>query len=79
MKDFPWKGIDHFQLVGHPMDRPIQVLQRHPVTGLVAARCDYAPTRLPIWGNENTFSFEPYYERMLQPKEQARWSITYDF
>jgi hypothetical protein len=37
------------------------------------------PTRLPVWGNENTFSFEPFYERMLQPKEQARWSITYDF
>lgn len=79
MKGFPWKGTHHFQLLGHPMDRPIQVLQRHPLTGLAAAACDYVPTRLPVWDNENTFSFEPYYERMLQPKERAAWSITYDF
>jgi hypothetical protein len=79
MKNFPWKGVDHFQIVGQPGDRPIQVVQRHPVTGLVVAACDYPASRLPVWGNENTFSFEPYYERVVQPKEQARWSITYDF
>jgi hypothetical protein len=32
-----------------------------------------------VWGNRFTFSFEPYYERNLQPTESARWSMTYDF
>ena len=79
MKGFPWKDRDHFQLVGHAGDRPLVVVQRHPLTGVVVASFDYVPTRLPIWGNRNTFSFEPYLERMLHPGEEARWSVTYDF
>ena len=80
MKDLPWTGTrNHFQLLGHGGDRPVSFLQRHPVTGLVSAVCDYVPTRLPVWGNPRTFSFEPYYERNLSPQDQARWSITYDF
>jgi len=78
-KNVPWKGRDHFQLVGYPGDRPLTAVHRHPLTGIVAVSCDYVPTRLPIWGNDCAFSFEPYHERMLQPGEEARWSITYDF
>jgi len=26
-----------------------------------------------------TFSFEPYYERVVSPGERAAWSVTYDF
>ena len=80
MKHLPWKGSEnHFQLVGLAMDRPVSFVQKHPVTSLVTAACDYVPARLPIWGNRFTFSFEPYYERTLSPQDEARWSITYDF
>jgi hypothetical protein len=80
MKHLPWKGSEnHFQLLGHSCDRPVSFLQKHPVTGLVNASCDYVPTRLPVWGNARTFSFEPHYERNLSPRDEARWSITYDF
>jgi len=80
MKRFPWKGSEnHLQLLGHPGAAPVSFLQKHPLTSLVAASCDYVPTRLPVWGNGRTFSFEPYYERVLFPKEEAAWSITYDF
>jgi hypothetical protein len=80
MKDLPWTGTtNHFQLLGHAGDRPVSFLQRHPVTGLSAAACDYVPTRLPVWANSNTFSFEPYLERNVSPQDAARWSITYDF
>ncbi len=82
MKHLPWKRAEnenHFQLVGHPGDRPLSFVQKHPVTSIVTAACDYVPTRLPIWGNALTFSFEPYYERNLSPQDTARWSMTYDF
>jgi hypothetical protein len=79
MKGLPWDQVGHFQLFGHCADRPVHITQKHPVTSLVTAWCDYVPTRLPVWGNRNTVSFEPYYERVLSPKDEARWSITYDF
>jgi hypothetical protein len=80
MKRFPWTGSEnHFQLLGHSGTAPVSFIQKHPVTSLVAASCDYVPTRLPVWGNRFTFSFEPYLERTLHPREAARWSITYDF
>jgi hypothetical protein len=82
MKHLPWdvkKNENHFQLVGHPGDRPISFTQKHPLTSIVTAVCDYVPTRLPVWGNGFTFSFEPYHERVVTPQESVRWSITYDF
>jgi hypothetical protein len=80
MKSLPWTGSEnHFQLLGHRGDRPVSFLQKHPVTSLVSVGCDYVPTRLPVWGNSCTFSFEPYYERNLTPQDEARWSITFDF
>jgi hypothetical protein len=81
MKHLPWKRAEnenHFLLVNHP-GRPISFVQKHSLTSLVTASCDYVPSRLPVWGNTFTFSFEPYYERNLSPQEAARWSITYDF
>lgn len=81
MKGFPWKGPNenHFQMLGHAGDRPMQIVQKHPVTSLVVATLDYVPTRLPVWGNRRTFSFEPYYDRVVSQGEETRWSITYDF
>ena len=79
MKGFPWVKRNHFLIVGYPPSTPISLLQRHPLLSLVAARCDYATTRFPVWGNDRTFSFEPYYERVVSPGDEARWSVEYDF
>jgi hypothetical protein len=66
-----------FLWVGTAGDRPVEIVQRHPVLGLVAAWTDYAPAKLPVWGNARTFSFEPYLERVVNPGTEARWSISY--
>lgn len=79
MKEHPWVKRSQLILVGYPAATPVSVLQRHPALSLVAARCDYATARFPIWGNERTFSFEPHYERVMTPGEEARWSVSYDF
>ena len=80
MRHLPWTGSEnHLQLVDFPGTSPVSFVQKHPLTSLVTAVCDYVPSRIPVWGNRFTFSFEPYYERNLQPTESARWSMTYDF
>lgn len=80
MRNFPWKPTESFfQLVGFSGHAPITFTQKHPVTSLVTVTIDYLPSRLPIWGNKNTFSFEPYLEHVLQPSESTQWSLTYDF
>jgi hypothetical protein len=66
-----------FLWAGTSADRPVQILQRHPLLGLVAAWTDYVPAKLPVWGNARTFSFEPYCERVVNPGTETSWSITY--
>ncbi|MFH1084355.1 MAG: hypothetical protein V1772_01145, partial [Chloroflexota bacterium] len=69
----------HFQGLTYVATGKVQVAQRHPILGLTLATCDYTPTSIPIWGNRNTFSFEPYYERSLWPGQEATWGMIYDF
>jgi hypothetical protein len=58
---------------------PLVVLQRHPVLGLAAAVCSYAPDYFPIWGNPNTFSWEPFLERTIGMGQALEWWIDYEF
>ena len=60
-------------------DAPLMLVQPHPIVGMVAARCSYTPTFFPVWGNENTFSWEPYFERTVQMGQEERWHIDYEF
>jgi hypothetical protein len=68
-----------YQALDHDGRAPLTVLQRHPILGLVAAICSYTPTFFPIWGNQHTFSWEPFYERTLAPGQSTNWSIAYLF
>jgi len=75
---WPWSE-GHFQALDHDARANLVVLQRHPALGLVAATCSYIPGFFPIWGNGNTFSWEPYFERTVAPGQEANWWIDYDF
>ncbi len=68
-----------YQALSHEAQAPLTVIQRHPVLGLVAASCSYAPAFFPIWGNRNTFSWEPFFERTVAPSQEVAWEIVYDF
>lgn len=69
----------YFLAIEHEAQSNLTVLQKHPVLGLVAGTCSYVPAFFPIWGNRNTFSWEPYFERMKAPGQTTTWWIDYDF
>ncbi len=68
-----------FLALDHAAQSNVSVLQKHPVLGLVGATCSYVPAFFPIWGNRNTFSWEPFFERMTAPGQTTTWWIDYDF
>jgi hypothetical protein len=68
-----------YQALDHAAQSALVVLQRHPAVGLVGATCSYVPAFFPIWGNRNTFSWEPFYERTVAAAQETAWSIAYDF
>lgn len=57
----------------------MEVTQIHDAVGEVKVTTDFLPSFLPIWGNDKTFSFEPYFTRDLARGEGTAWSITYQF
>jgi hypothetical protein len=75
---WPWtKG--YFLPLNHAASTNLVVVQKHPLLGLVAGLCSYAPAFFPIWGNANTFSWEPYLERGIGGNQELTWWIDYEF
>lgn len=63
----------------HQAQQPLTILQRHDQLGLVGATCSYVPSYLPIWGNQYTFSWEPFFQTIVAPKQTVSWWIDYHF
>jgi hypothetical protein len=77
--DHAWDLVGHLQPLPFESSERLVALQRHPKLGIVTATGSFSPSWLPIWGNKNTFSFEPYLELTVAPGGESSWSITYDF
>jgi hypothetical protein len=77
--EFDWRKGYYQPLDYEKTGQSLTVVQRHPKVGQVTTVTDFLPTFLPIWGNDRTFSFEPYFEQPLKSGEQAKWSIVYRF
>ena len=78
-KNWPWAGGGHYLPLNHNATERLVIQQRHPLLGIVSATCSYVPDFFPIWGNANTFSWEPFFERMVAPGQSLEWFIDYDF
>lgn len=63
----------------HQAQQPLNILQRHDQLGLIGATCSYVPSYLPIWGNQHTFSWEPFFQTIVAPGHTSRWWIDYHF
>lgn len=70
-------GFD--QPVEHGATERVSVLQRHPLLGMIGASYSYVPGLLHLWGNDRTFSWEPYLERTVGVECLLTWSAEYHF
>lgn len=77
-KNFPERA-GFYQALDQQAQSPLTITQRHPDLGMVSASCSYVPTFFPIWGNQHTFSWEPFFERLIAPQQALSWWIDYDF
>lgn len=73
-----WKKGFYQPLTVHG-NEPMAVEQFHPVVGSVHVECGFPVAKMPVWGNANTFSFEPYHETVLSPGDESTWEIAYGF
>ena len=73
------EGKDYYLPVLHTLGEKSLIVQRHKDLNFVAAEIGYTPGYFPIWGNNRTFSWEPFYERNLEPFNNATWRISYHF
>ena len=75
--DYPWqKGL--FQPLEVPREKLIFTVP-HPVAGSVELSTDYDVAYCPVWANKNTFSFEPFMERVVGPGEAVSWGVAVRF
>ncbi len=77
-KGWPW-AEGRYQALDHQAMTNLIIIQRHPQLGQMTATCSYAPTFFPIWGNQHTFSWEPFLERTIASGQAVSWQIDYDF
>ena len=76
-------GVDwspgHYMKPRVPLGGELNVEQRHPTLGVVRVECQFPLGDLALWGNSNTFSFEPFFQTLVTPGAAARWSVAYTF
>jgi hypothetical protein len=57
----------------------LRVDQCHPALACVRVACRFSLGGLALWGNEHTFSFEPFLQTNVAAGGVTTWSITYEF
>ena len=78
-RPFVCAGDNAFQLLQVPSGVALRAIVSHPRLMQVKMEIDFTPDRCPVWGNHRTWSIEPYIIAQIDPGEQRRWSLRYEF
>ena len=62
-----------------PTGEALHAIVRHPGIETVRFETSFAPDAFVLWGNDRTFSIEPYREIALAPGETQQWWLRYEF
>jgi len=69
----------HLDFLHLPAGKNLSARLSHPVLTHVGFECSFPPDECVIWGNNATFSIEPYRVLSLTPGQSMEWSLRYDF
>jgi hypothetical protein len=59
--------------------QPLRAQLAHPAIEHVRFETSFAPDACVLWGNDRTFSLEPYLTLALAPGQAREWSVRYRF
>jgi len=69
----------HYVLPRVALGGELAVEACHAALGRVHVECRFPLGGLAPWGNERTWSFEPFFQTIVAPGAEARWAIEYAF
>jgi hypothetical protein len=69
----------HMDRVKLPLNQPVVATVPTAKIGEVRFETSFVPAPCIIWGNDRTFSIEPYLPLDLAPAETREWSVRYFF
>lgn len=69
----------HFQVLRVPADTGLECQCAHPSAGSVLMQGSFPLARVAIWGNDRTFSLEPFHAASLDTGAAVVWEIRYTF
>ena len=69
----------HYVLPRVALGGELVVVACHPALGRVRCECRFPLGGLALWGNEQTWSFEPFFQTVVAAGAEARWAIVYTF
>jgi hypothetical protein len=52
-------------------------IQLHPQLEQIHVRGNFPLSKVAIWANDRTFSFEPFYEDIVPTGHEKRWALSY--
>jgi len=69
----------HLDYLNLPEEKTHKVNLMHPILSHVSLMFNFKPSECLIWGNNSTFSIEPYRVITLNPNESLTWTLEYNF
>ncbi|MDB6167262.1 MAG: hypothetical protein JWM88_126 [Verrucomicrobia bacterium] len=75
-----FENIDdgHFERLKVGASTPLRAILSHPKLSRIIFSTDFVPDWCPVWGNNNTWSIEPYLETELAPGTHRAWTLRYE-
>lgn len=68
-----------FTLLNIPAGKRISIDQFHPSIDKITVSADFPVSKMPVWTNKNTFSFEPYFQTCIEENQEQTWIMRYQF
>ncbi|HEX2956537.1 MAG TPA: hypothetical protein VHO70_06890 [Chitinispirillaceae bacterium] len=68
-----------YTLLDIPSNSKLSIHQFHPSVGKITVSTDFPVSKMPVWTNKNTFSFEPYFQACIEENQKITWTMQYHF